>query len=439
MSKKSSEDEEYVKKLTTPTTPTVPVEIPVEPPKEKVLPKAGPRPMQKHIRNESMIRFSSGDFSDVKVPQMKQEEKIVETKEEIVTKEISPTSKTEIRKETVTTIEDKTKTVTTKEEKITVEKVIEKDVAEAPLKEKISSFESKMLSEKTKAESDKFEHKIKLTEEALKKHTEMQKTTTEYTEEFIKDQMKVHDSMISEKLKDERKVKGPEDPGSPDLVADFATEMMKAEETFRAAADHAQSEKYTESYFKASKIPKPFAKAARTDSTIVQFSSEEDSEFLKKSTDSETETESQIVTVKQQIGLIEGQIGSKIPKLDKLKMETSPKDPGPKSPLTIHIDREASDVSAKFLEKETKILEHETVPKLIKETDVDRLRIDSLEDSFQISSDEDAQIQPTDDESESQIKDQLFEEAVPKLVKILFENNNYSNERNFERMFFFSG
>ncbi|XP_077288041.1 uncharacterized protein LOC143912621 [Arctopsyche grandis] len=385
--------------------------LPVEPPKEKVLPKAGPRPMQKHVRNESMIRFSSGDFSDVKVPQKKQEEKIVETKEEIVTKEVSPTTKTEIRKETITSIEDRTKTVTTNEEIITVK---EKDIAEAPLKEKISSFESKMLSEKTKAETEKFEHKVKLTEEALKKHEEMQKTTTEYTEEFILDQIRVHDSIMSEKLiEEQRQEKGkPADPGSPDLVSDFATEMMKVEETFRAAADHT-SEKYTETYFKGTQhVPKTFTKAARTDSTIVQFSSEEDNEFLKKSTDSETETESQIVTVKQQIGLLEGQIGVAPLKLEKMTKEISSSDLGPKSPLTIHIERESA---TKFLEGEIHSIEHEAM-KLIKETDVDTLRVDSLEDSLQISSDEDAQIQPTDDESESQIKDQLLDDNVTKSI-----------------------
>lgn len=450
MSKRSSEEDELSRPIISPAVEHV------EPPKEKVLPKAGPRHMQKHVRNESMIRFSSGDFSDIKVTQKKPDDKITETKivEEIT---IAPTFKSEIKTETTTTTDGKTRTITTEEEVITV-----RDIAELPLKEKISSFESKMLTERTKAETDKFDAKtklaeerkikspeelkskmteesntseelkksmeesnFKLTEEALKKHTERQTVSTEYTEEFIKSQIRSQEERVSTKYEtnqiDENE-KVFKDPGSPNLVLDFAAELMKAEETFRASADHT-SEKYNDNYFKASQLPKTFPRAMRTDSTIVQFSSEEDNEYMKKSTDSETETESQIVTVKQQIGLLEEQM-SGVRGPVKLEPVAAPRGNIPResirSPkLTINIAQELTEETTEdIINKEVKILEQETVKMLKKTEEIDELRVNSLEDSLQISSDEEAQIQPTDDESDSNIKGQLSEEVAetPKAV-----------------------
>lgn len=452
MSKRSSEEDELSRPILSPAVEHV------EPPKEKVLPKAGPRHMQKHVRNESMIRFSSGDFSDIKVTQKKPDDKITETKivEEIT---ITPTFKSEIKTETTTTTDGKTRTTTIEEEVVTV-----RDIAELPLKEKISSFESKMLTERTKAETDKFDAKtksaddrkikspeelksktmeeqkpktaeelkksteesnFKLTEEALKKHTERQTVSTEYTEEFIKSQIRSQEERVSIKYEtnqiDENE-KVFRDPGSPDLVSDFAAELMKAEETFRASAEHT-SEKYNDNYFKGSQLPKTFPRAMRTDSTIVQFSSEEDNEYMKKSTDSETETESQIVTVKQQIGLLEEQM-SGVRGPVKLEPVASPRGNIPResirSPkLTINIEQELTEETTEdIISKEVKVLEQETIKTLKDTEEIDKLRVDSLEDSLHISSDEEAQIQPTDDESDSNIKGQLSEEVAetPKAV-----------------------
>lgn len=444
MSKRSSEEDELSRPILSPAVEHV------EPPKEKVLPKAGPRHMQKHVRNESMIRFSSGDFSDIKVTQKKPDDKITETKivEEIT---VTPTFKSEIKTETTTTTDGKTRTITIEEEVVTV-----RDIAELPLKEKISSFESKMLTEKTKAETDKFDAKtkipeerktkspeelksttseelkktteesnFKLTEEALKKHTERQTVSTEYTEEFIKSQIRSQEERVTTKyetIQIDENEKVFRDPGSPDLVSDFAAELMKAEETFRASADHT-SEKYNDNYFKASQLPKTFPRAMRTDSTIVQFSSEEDNEYMKKSTDSETETESQIVTVKQQIGLLEEQM-SGVRGPAKLEPVATPRGNIPResirSPkLTINIEQELTEETTEdIMSKEVKVLEQETVKELKETEEIGKLRVDSLEDSLQISSDEEAQIQPTDDESDSNIKGQLSEEVaeIPRAV-----------------------
>ncbi|XP_045486803.1 titin-like isoform X3 [Pieris rapae] len=222
--------------------------------------KPTPKHLQRHMRNESM-RFPSGDFSNITITPKKSlttettETKTSETKE-TVTKEII--SQKEIDRARV-------------EEKFddgekSPELVEEKDVAEATLRDKISVFETKIMKEPQVDATQT----VKLTKEALKKHTMEHDQNIEYTHEFVREQAKQLETENQETQK---------------------TEISSKE------VDTVKSVKETIQRFDSKVIiedkSKTFTKSTRTDSTIVQLSSEEDSEFLKKSTDSETETESQ--------------------------------------------------------------------------------------------------------------------------------------------------
>ncbi|GBP41693.1 Ankyrin-3 [Eumeta japonica] len=235
--------------------------------------KPTPKHLQRHIRTESM-RFPSGDFSNVtitprksiptEVTDSKPSEKIIEStlvKEAISQKEIVSSrveEKLEDGEKSPELIMDDTK-----------------DIAEATLKDKISSFESRISKEPS---LDFPKSTIKLTKEALMKHTQDHDQGLEYTQEFVREQSKQISSIqtveIKKTLMNETEKKTEVIKSVKETIQHFDTKMKHED-----------------------KVPKTFPKTTRTDSTLVQVSSEEDSEFLKKSTDSETETESQ-TTVK---------------------------------------------------------------------------------------------------------------------------------------------
>nr|XP_037876708.1 ankyrin-2 isoform X5 [Bombyx mori] len=232
--------------------------------------KPTPKHLQRHMRNESM-RFPSGDFSNVVITPRKSitneavEKQAIETKPHTVTKE-------EISQKEIFTskVEEKMEEIE-KTAKIVKE---EKDIAEATLKDKINSFESKMVKE---INVDVSKPTIKLTKEALKKHTLEQGQGNGYTQEFVREQSKQLSSMESH------------------VTHKVTVETETHIETVKSVKETIQQ---FDSKTKLCEKPKHFPKTIRTDSTLVQVSSEEDSEFLKKSTDSETETESQTTTVK---------------------------------------------------------------------------------------------------------------------------------------------
>ncbi|CAB3233076.1 unnamed protein product [Arctia plantaginis] len=231
--------------------------------------KPTPKHLQRHMRNESM-RFPSGDFSNVTITPRKSvtsettEVKVIETKDTFTKEAIS-------QKEIATSRVEEKLEDGDKSPDLVIEN--EKDIAEAPLKAKISSFESKM----SKESSIEFpKTTMKLTKEALKKHTLEQDQGIEYTQEFVREQSKqitVLETHITHKV---------------------AVETEKQTETVKSVKETIQ---HFDAKTKQEEKIKPYHKTMRTDSTLVQVSSEEDSEFLKKSTDSETETESQ-TTVK---------------------------------------------------------------------------------------------------------------------------------------------
>nr|XP_049705446.1 ankyrin-2 isoform X4 [Helicoverpa armigera] len=231
--------------------------------------KPTPKHLQRHMRNESM-RFPSGDFSNVTITPRKSvtaettEVKVTETKDTFTREAIS-------QKEIVTSRVEEKLDDGDKSPDLVVEE--EKDIAEAPLKAKISSFESKM-SKESSIELPKTT--VKLTKEALKKHTLEQDQGIEYTQEFVREQSKQISSMETH------------------VTHKVSVETEKQVETVKSVKETIQ---HFDSKIKLEEKSKPYHKTMRTDSTLVQVSSEEDSEFLKKSTDSETETESQ-TTVK---------------------------------------------------------------------------------------------------------------------------------------------
>ncbi|CAG9569914.1 unnamed protein product [Danaus chrysippus] len=221
--------------------------------------KPTPKHLQRHMRNESM-RFPSGDFSNVTI-----------TPRKSITVETETKQSTEIKIETFTkeTISQKEIDNARVEEKLDDGErspglVFEsqKDIAEATLKDKINAYETKILREPT-IDTTK---PVKLTKEALRRHTQEQDQGIEYTQAFVREQ--------SKQIENQK------------IIVD--TESI---------VDTAKSVKETIQHFdsktKYEDKTKIFPKTMRTDSTLVQVSSEEDSEFLKKSTDSETETESQ--------------------------------------------------------------------------------------------------------------------------------------------------
>lgn len=216
------------------------------------------------------MRFPSGDFSNVTITPRKSvtaetsEVKVTETKDTFTKEAIS-------QKEIVTSrVEEKLEDGDKSPDLVMEEEI---DIAEAPLKTKISSFESKM-SKESSIELPKTT--VKLTKEALKKHTLEQEQGIEYTQEFVREQSKQISSMETH------------------VTHKVSVETEKHVETVKSVKETIQ---HFDSKIKLEEKSKPFHKTMRTDSTLVQVSSEEDSEFLKKSTDSETETESQ-TTVK---------------------------------------------------------------------------------------------------------------------------------------------
>lgn len=227
--------------------------------------KPTPKHLQRHMRNESM-RFPSGDFSNVTITPKKST--LVETHQTTETKQT-----TEIKIDTFTkeAISQKEKDSARVEEKLDdgdrspdLINDENKDIAEATLKDKINAFETKISKEPTEASKQ-----IKLTKEALKRHTQEQEQSLEYTQAFVREQSKQVTNIESQKI---------------------VTESEKQIESVKSVKETVQQ---FDSKVKHEEKPKQFPKTMRTDSTLVQVSSEEDSEFLKKSTDSETETESQ--------------------------------------------------------------------------------------------------------------------------------------------------
>ncbi|XP_045780028.1 ankyrin-2-like isoform X3 [Maniola jurtina] len=229
--------------------------------------KPTPKHLQRHMRNESM-RFPSGDFSNVTItPRKSITTETIETKQSIETKTETFT-KEEISQKEIdrARVEEKLDDGERSPELVTDE---ERDVAETTLKDKINAFETK-ISRDPPIDTAKT---VKLTKEALKRHTLEQDHGLEYTQAFVRDQAKQLSNLESQKI---------------------FIETEKHTETVKSVRETIQR---FDSKVKQEDKLKQFPKTMRTDSTLVQVSSEEDSEFLKKSTDSETETESQ-TTVK---------------------------------------------------------------------------------------------------------------------------------------------
>ncbi|XP_045507606.1 titin homolog isoform X2 [Colias croceus] len=228
--------------------------------------KPTPKHLQRHMRNDSM-RFPSGDFSNIVITPKKSltsetiEIKTVETKDSFSKDVISQKEIDSAR--VAEKLEDGEKSP-----ELVME---ERDVAEATLKDKISVFETK-ISKEPQIDTTKT---IKLTREALKKHTMEHDQAVEYTQEFVREQAKQMETQQEIETQEIHKV---------------SVESTKHTEVVKSVKETIQQ---FDSKIKFEDKSKSFTKSARTDSTIVQVSSEEDSEFLKKSTDSETETESQ--------------------------------------------------------------------------------------------------------------------------------------------------
>ncbi|CAG9796167.1 unnamed protein product [Diatraea saccharalis] len=226
--------------------------------------KPTPKHLQRHMRNESM-RFPSGDFSNVTITPRKSVSETTETKHILTEKTDSFTNEIISQKEIVSSrVEEKLDDGDHSPDLVVED---DKDIAEAPLKEKISSFESKILKEPS---MELPKTTVKLTKEALKKHTMEQDQAVEYTQEFVREQSK--------------------------QISTTETQEHIVQKEMTEQTDISKSVKETiqqfDSKIKEEDKSKTLSKTVRTDSTLVQVSSEEDSEFLKKSTDSETETES---------------------------------------------------------------------------------------------------------------------------------------------------
>lgn len=279
--------------------------------------KPTPKHLQRHMRNESM-RFPSGDFSNVTITPRKS---VTAETSEIKTVE----TKTDTFKDTISQKEIDSSRV---EEKMddrdrSPDLVDDRDTAELPLREKISTFESK-LSKESCIEFPKTT--MKLTKEALKKHTLEQDQGIEYTQEFVREQSKQISSM--------------------DIQEHVIHKISHVNETH--IETHVKSVKDTiqqfDSKIKQEDKTKTYPKTMRTDSTLVQVSSEEDSEFLKKSTDSETETESQTTVKVERDGM-----KSKIPRFVGDVFESKDKDD--KRKKTIDTDKQNGTISVEVKER----------------------------------------------------------------------------------------
>lgn len=234
--------------------------------------KPTPKHLQRHMRNESM-RFPSGDFSNVTITPRKS------VTAEITDIKVSEKQETSVVQEFISQKEIVSAQV---EEKLDDGELSpdlvgedEKDIAEAPLKDKINSFESKMSKE---GSIELPKTTVKLTREALKKHTMEQEQGIEYTQKFVREQNKISSEVES-------------------LVAQKKTSFETEEQINEIKTVKETIQQFDLKEKTDEKKIKTHTPAMRTDSTLVQVSSEEESEFLKKSTDSETETESQ-TTVK---------------------------------------------------------------------------------------------------------------------------------------------
>lgn len=250
--------------------------------------KPTPKHLQRHMRNESM-RFPSGDFSNVtitprKVSVDKGEAKILDSDTDIASISVPETVS---QKEIVSSKVEEKSYDGDKSPDLVIEE--EKDVAESSLKDKISSFESK-LSKESSLESSSTGTTVKLTKEALKKHTMAQDQSLEYTQEFVREQFKIN--------KEEEKVES--------VVLKSTDALTSVKDTIQQFDTKAKIDV---------KKNKSIPAAMRTDSTLVQVSSEEDAEYLKKSTDSETEIEPQVVKTEKVSKLKKG-----LPSLDKDKL-----------------------------------------------------------------------------------------------------------------------
>ncbi|XP_063370063.1 ankyrin-2-like isoform X3 [Cydia amplana] len=274
--------------------------------------KPTPKHLQRHMRNESM-RFPSGDFSNVTITPRKSVTAETSEVKSVVTK-------SESTKDTISQKEIDSSRV---EEKLddgerSPDLVDDKDIAELPLKDKISSFESKM-SKDSSIELPKTT--VKLTKEALKKHTLEQEQGIEYTQEFVREQSQQISSMeIQEHVSHK--------------VSHIETHVKSVKDTIQQF----------DSKIKVDDKIKPMPKTMRTDSTLVQVSSEEDSEFLKKSTDSETETESQTTVKVEKDGS-----KSRIPRFVADVFE--PKDKGDMHKKPIDMDKQNGTASIAVKEK----------------------------------------------------------------------------------------
>lgn len=257
--------------------------------------KPTPKHLQRHMRNESM-RFPSGDFSNVTItPRKSITTETTEVKQSIETKIETHVKDLMSQKEIDSArVEEKIEDGEKSPDLVMEE---EKDVAEATLRDKIHVFETKMSREPS-LETSKIP--IKLTKEALKKHTLEQDQGIEYTQEFVREQSRMS-TIETQKI---------------------TVHTEKQVESVKSVKETIQQ---FDSKIKQEEKSKTFPKTMRTDSTLVQVSSEEDSEFLKKSTDSETETESQ-TTVKVEKERLKSKMESEKFTLHKISDTYEPKD-----------------------------------------------------------------------------------------------------------------
>ncbi|XP_072945806.1 uncharacterized protein [Epargyreus clarus] len=303
-----STETEEIKEIETTKVAEVPIEVKKEEPKperpieqfRKFDPsspaKPTPKHLQRHMRNESM-RFPSGDFSNVTItPRKSITTETTEVKQSIETK-IETHAKDIISQKEIDSarVEEKIEDGEKSPDLVMDE---EKDVAEATLRDKIHVFETK-ISREPSLETSKIP--VKLTKEALKKHTLEQDQGIEYTQEFVREQSRQMSTIETQKI---------------------TVHTEKQVESVKSVKETIQQ---FDSKIKQEEKSKTFPKTMRTDSTLVQVSSEEDSEFLKKSTDSETETESQ-TTIKVEKERLKSKMESDKFTLHKIPDTYEPKD-----------------------------------------------------------------------------------------------------------------
>ncbi|XP_046974007.1 ankyrin-2-like isoform X3 [Vanessa cardui] len=314
--------------------------------------KPTPKHLQRHMRNESM-RFPSGDFSNVTITPKKTT--TVETHQTTTIKQTTEIKTDTFTKEPISQkeidsarVEEKLDDGDKSPELVTDE---EKDIAEATLKDKINAFETKISKEPLETPKQ-----VKLTKEALKRHTQEQDQGLEYTQAFVRDQSK-------------------------QITSDSQQVLIETEKQIQTVKSVKETIQHFDSKIKHDEKPKQFPKTMRTDSTLVQVSSEEDSEFLKKSTDSETETESQTTVKiekdkKHKYEMTKHSFERKIDVTDTFDLKIKEDDEEKKveddivkqddlvvSTLEHKIERQADEVKIKVVEEQTtETLEEKDVP-----------------------------------------------------------------------------